>query len=417
MSEWLPVVLGDLIEVRHGYAFPGENIREQPPGDILLTPGNFAVGGGFKGDKFKYFDGLVPAEYVLEEGDLIVTMTDLSKESDTLGFPALVPGGFGPRYLHNQRLGKVVVKNGARIDKRFLFHLLKTSAYRHEILASATGTTVKHTSPSRILAYKTTIPDLKTQQAIAHVLGSLDDRLQLNRRMNETLEAMARALFKDWFVDFGPVRAKMEGRQPPGLSPEIAALFPDKLDREGKPEGWAFGVLQDLLILQRGFDLPASDRTLGPHPIIAAGGLNGHHSIAMARGPGVVTGRSGVLGNVHLLMEDFWPLNTTLWVREFRRAGPFYSFELLQLLDFEAFNAGSAVPTLNRNHVHGLPAVIPPPECVSAFETMASSLHRRVRKSKQESESLSALSDLLLPKLLSGELRVLDEECCMEHVA
>jgi type I restriction enzyme S subunit len=98
------------MDIKHGFAFPGENIRDVPPGDILLTPGNFAIGGGFKGDKYKYFDGVVPDEYVLNEGDLIVTMTDLSKQSDTLGYPAFVPESLGPRFLHNQRLGKVLIK-------------------------------------------------------------------------------------------------------------------------------------------------------------------------------------------------------------------------------------------------------------------------------------------------------------------
>lgn len=93
------------------------------------------------------------------------------------------------------------------------------------------------------------IPAVAEQRAIGRLLRSLDDKIELNRRMNETLEAMARALFKDWFIDFGPVRAKMEGRQPPGLSPEIAALFPDKLDEEGKPEGWAEATLDDVAAL------------------------------------------------------------------------------------------------------------------------------------------------------------------------
>ena len=87
-ETWTDVKLSEIIDVKHGFAFPGENIREKPPGDVLLTPGNFAVGGGFKGDKYKYFDGQVPEEYVLHENDLIVTMTDLSKQADTLGYPA-----------------------------------------------------------------------------------------------------------------------------------------------------------------------------------------------------------------------------------------------------------------------------------------------------------------------------------------
>ncbi len=159
-SEWVEIPLAAVMDVKHGFAFPGENIRDEPPGDILLTPGNFAIGGGFKGDKFKYFDGEVPADYVLSEGDLVVTMTDLSKQADTLGYPVIVPKPSGRRFLHNQRLGKVLIKNRAELDKGYLYNLLRTTDYRHEVLASATGTTVKHTSPGRILSYKARIPPL-----------------------------------------------------------------------------------------------------------------------------------------------------------------------------------------------------------------------------------------------------------------
>ncbi|MBW6496317.1 MAG: hypothetical protein K0B16_17540, partial [Burkholderiaceae bacterium] len=157
-ENWTEIVLSDVMEVKHGFAFPGKNIRDEPPGDILLTPGNFAIGGGFKGDKFKYFDGTVPDDYVLHENDLVVTMTDLSKQADTLGYPVLVPKARGARFLHNQRLGKVAIRANVRLDKAFLFYLLRTAEYRNEVLASATGTTVKHTSPGRILAHKVALP-------------------------------------------------------------------------------------------------------------------------------------------------------------------------------------------------------------------------------------------------------------------
>src|SRR5258708_35122359 len=130
-AEWRQVTLAEVMDVKHGFAFPGEHIHEQPPGDILLTPGNFAIGGGFKADKFKYFDGEVPDEFVLKEGDLLLTMTDLSKEADTLGYPALVPKAKGARFLHNQRLGKVIIRPEAEVDKRFLYYLLHPSEYRH----------------------------------------------------------------------------------------------------------------------------------------------------------------------------------------------------------------------------------------------------------------------------------------------
>jgi type I restriction enzyme S subunit len=240
-SEWQPTVLGEVAEIKHGFAFDGDFITDEPFGNILLTPGNFAVGGGFKGDKFKYYTGPVPDEFVLDEGDLLVTMTDLSKLSDTLGYPAVVPARVeGRLFLHNQRLGKVLVKDGKAVDQGFLHYLLRSSAYRDEILASATGTTVRHTSPARIKQFAFMRPAIEEQRDIGRVLRLLDHKIDLSRRIAETLEAMARALFKSWFVDFDPVRAKADGRDP-NLPKHIGDLFSDSFQSSELAEvplGW-----------------------------------------------------------------------------------------------------------------------------------------------------------------------------------
>lgn len=168
--------------------------------------------------------------------------------------------------------------------------------------------------------------------------------------------------------------------------------------------------MSDLFTLQRGFDLPSKDRRDGEYPILAASGPSGFHESHMVKGPGVTTGRSGVLGRVFYVHQDFWPLNTSLWVKDFRRATPLYAFQFLSLIDLAGFNAGSAVPTLNRNHVHGLPAVLPPREVILAFDCMADSLMQKHRQNEAESETLSQTRDLLLPRLMSGELRVAEVE-------
>ena len=263
MKEWVEVAIGDLINIEHGYAFKGQSIHDNPQdqSDILLTPGNFAIGGGFKGDKFKYYDGDAPEGFVLHPDDLLVTMTDLSKESDTLGYPALVPSRTdNKRYLHNQRLGKIKLKETNDVEFRYLYYVMCSRDYRNEILASCTGTTVKHTSPERIKQYHFLLPPKEEQQAIAHVLGTLDDKIELNRRMNRTLDAIAQAIFQDWFVDFGPTRAKMEGRQP-YLPTELWELFPDELvDSElGEiPEGWEWKTVKDCFDLTMGQSPPGS---------------------------------------------------------------------------------------------------------------------------------------------------------------
>ncbi len=177
-------------------------------------------------------------------------MTDLSKQSDTLGYPAFVPAcNEGRRYLHNQRIGKITLKDIAPTDARYIYYVMCSTECRNEVLASATGTTVKHTSPDRIKRFRFSLPPLQEQRTIAHILGTLDDKIELNRRMNETLDTMARALFKSWFVDFEPVRAKVEGTEA-RLPPAVSQLFPDGYDNSalGKvPLGWKVVGLSELI--------------------------------------------------------------------------------------------------------------------------------------------------------------------------
>ncbi|MBX7494259.1 restriction endonuclease subunit S [Qipengyuania sp. 6B39] len=257
-----------------------------------------------------------------------------------------------------------------------------------------------------VKAFHICLPSRDVQDAIADTLAALDDKIEVNRRINETLEAQARALFRDWFVDFGPVKAKMAG-DAPYLAPDLWSLFPNGL-KDGVPEGWKTGVLSDLLVLQRGFDLPKTKRTDGPYPVIAASGPSGTHNESRVEGPGVCTGRSGVLGGVYYVEGDFWPLNTSLWIKAYPNSTPLHAMFTLQEIDIAAFNAGSAVPTLNRNHIHQAPAAIPPMNVVEAFTSLASVCYAKISANEREGRTLVRVRDLLLPKLMSGEIRVGD---------
>jgi type I restriction enzyme, S subunit len=301
-----------------------------------------------------------------------------------------------------------IVRGNREADTRFLMYALSAA----DISGYLTGSTMPKLTQGNMNRIPLLIPPLPEQCAIAHILGTLDDKIELNRRMNETLETMARALFKSWFVDFDPVRAKAEGRDP-GLPTSIADLFPDCFEDSNLgevPEGWHVGRLDGVLVLQRGFDLPTPKRTIGPYPVIAASGPNGSHNQFMVRGPGVITGRSGVLGNVFYVHEDFWPLNTCLWVKQFKHSTPAFAFHLLRGLDFSLYNAGSAVPTLNRNHVHNLPVIVPSMSIIQAFEDHIVPLMKRQKVNVDETRTLATLRDALLPKLFSGELRIKDVE-------
>ena len=157
---WKVVTLGDYIQVKHGYAFKSKYFSDDETSNILLTPGNFKIGGGFYDKKFKYYldEGEIKEEYILNEDDLIITMTDLSKDGDTLGYPAIVPKIRDKRILHNQRLGKIEIIN-KEISKEFIYYLMCNPYYRYHILATATGTIVRHTAPKRVTNYKFALPN------------------------------------------------------------------------------------------------------------------------------------------------------------------------------------------------------------------------------------------------------------------
>jgi len=172
------------------------------------------------------------------------------------------------------------------------------------------------------------------------------------------------------------------------------------------PKGWEVGRLDDVLVLQRGFDLPKAKRVEGEVPIYAATRVTDFHNEAKVKAPGVVTGRSGTIGDVIYVQEDFWPLNTALWAKEFPKSEPLFAYYFLSSIDLKQFNAGAAVPTLNRNDIHGLDALIPPRSLQRKFQDVAGAMLKQARTLGLQIQNLRRTRDLLLPRLLSGQIDV-----------
>jgi type I restriction enzyme S subunit len=196
--QWRQCRLGDLLEIRHGYAFSGKYFGRTGT-HIVLTPGNFFDEGGFKdkGDNEKWYAGPIPRPYVLNSGDLIVAMTEQAE--GLLGSSAIIPKS--DLYLHNQRLGLVQVREDTT-DKTFLYYLFNLKLVRQQIRASATGVKIRHTAPSRIAEVTVTIPPLTLQREIADILSAYDESIAKNRRRIQILDEMARRLYREWFVEF-----------------------------------------------------------------------------------------------------------------------------------------------------------------------------------------------------------------------
>jgi type I restriction enzyme S subunit len=325
-----------------------------------------------------------------------------------------------------QRLFAIRTKK-ERLHGQFLYYALRSGGVRQDLQSRATGTTVQGIRQSQLRLVRIPVPPLPEQRAIADMLGVLDDKIDLNRRMNETLEAMARALFKSWFVDFDPVRAKAEGRDT-GLPPDLAALFPDRFaDSElGEiPSGWRPGTLTNLGLLnpetwsartrprqlryvdlsntKRGriettqcFDREAApsraQRVLRPGDTIVGTVRPGNGSYALVFEEGL-TGSTGFAAIRPRSAES----REALYLAA---TAPENIDRLAHLAD------GAAYPAVRPEVVLTTPVAIPPASVLSRFSVLVAPLLGRFAASEQESHTLAALRDALLPKLLSGEVRV-----------
>ena len=166
-------------------------------------------------------------------------------------------------------------------------------------------------------------------------------------------------------------------------------------DGEWIPDGWVEFTLVDLVVLQRGFDLPAKNRVVGGFPLITASGQDGTHNEGKVKAPGVVTGRSGTIGQVFLINNDFWPLNTTLWVKDFKGNDVIFCYYFLKRFPFSRFNSGSGVPTLNRNHIHPHSIAKPPLPEQKAIASVLGSLDDKIELLREQNETLEALAQTL----------------------
>ncbi len=272
-------------------------------------------------------------------------------------------------------------------------------------------------------------PDLPEQRAIAHVLGTLDDKIDLNRRMNETLEAMARALFKSWFVDFDPVRAKVEGRDT-GLPQDIADLFPERLvDSEKIPEGWEVGRLADAIELLSGGTpktsvaeywnggIPWYTPRDAPHQsdvfvidtqrTITQAGVDNSATKVLPSRTTVISAR-GTVGRLACLGRPMAMNQTCYGIRGAAGYKAFFTYWLVRntVEELRSRTHGTVFDTITRQTFTFIDSHLPPTDVAGAFEAAVKAIMERVLRNLHESRALAALRDTLLPKLMSGKLRL-----------
>lgn len=267
--------------------------------------------------------------------------------------------------------------------------------------------------------FRVPIPPLSDQQRITKVLDGLDDKIELNRKMNATLEAMAQAIFKSWFVDFDPVRAKMEGREPAGMDAETAALFPDRfevVDGREVPVGWRIGTLGDAIEVFDSKRIPLSKRERegrpGIYPYYGAASIVDYIDDFIFDGVYLLVGEDGsVINNdktpvIQYVWGKFWVNNHAHVLTGKGEVTVEQLFCCLRQTNIQPFVTGAVQPKLNQSNLNKIPFVQAEPEINRLFGEMVDTLFALIRSNVEQSRTLAALRDTLLPKLISGEIRV-----------
>lgn len=333
--------------------------------------------------------------------------------------------------------------------RRWLRYVLLSKPAKHLIDARLNTTVQKTLNLKDIRELGVPIPPKEERYKITNVIDAIENKMLLNTQTNQTLESIAQAIFKSWFVDFEPVKAKMavlaeggtreqaelaamgaiSGLSTDGANAgetelaqlqqqnpehyqqlaETAALFPSAMVESelGEiPEGWEVKNIENILELAYGKSLGKTERIDGNIPVYGSGGLTGRHNKHLVNGPGIIVGRKGTVGSIYWEKNNFFPIDTVFYVTPKNGIPLIYTYYLLQILGLENMNTDAAVPGLNRNNVYRLETVFSSVNLINAFSRIASSLQNEFDLLLDQSNQLSLLRDSLLPKLLSGELNL-----------
>ncbi len=408
MAEWV-----------NGLAF--RDIQFSQTGEPVIKIAE--IKGGIS-DQTAFTDQVFDASVHLRSGDLLFAWSGQPETSIDVSWWR------GPEGWLNQHIFRVTP--GREVDRGFFYYLLRYLRPNFVAIARNKQTTgLGHVTRRDLESIEAAFPPLDEQRAIAHILGTLDDKIELNRRMNETLEAIARALFKSWFVDFDPVRGKAEGRDP-GLPAHLADLFPDSFEDSelGEiPKGWRVGTLGELCQRpQYGFTASANNEPVGPR-FLRITDINKLPWIDWSSVPycelseaeqeqyrvstgDILIARMADPGHGVMIEEDVEAVFASYLIRFRPRDGVYARFiqywmrsdDYWELVD--ARRTGTTRASLNAQVLRAFSLIVPPFGAADAFGASVTALRSKVTANVAESRSLASMRDTLLPRLVSGELRI-----------
>jgi type I restriction enzyme S subunit len=423
----------DYVTLIRGITYKGDLVGK--PGPALLGLGSIHPGGGFREGDYKTYGGDCPLKLILSPGDLFVSLKGATKDGKMIGSVARVPPSVTSGRL-TQDTVKLEFRNAEKADaSSYLYWLLRTPQYRAYCDGRAMGSAVVALSRDDFLDYP--VPSFTSaRRSIVDVLERIEDKIELNRRMNATLEAMARALFQSWFVDFDPVRAKLDGRQPVGLDPGTAAHFPDSFqDSEAGniPKGWDVAKLKDLTTKIGSGATPRGGSEVyvdyGP-ALIRSQNVYDHEF--RWEGLARLTDKSAAeLKNVEVMENDVLlnitgdsilrtcvvdpealPARVNQHVAIIRaingipaRYLHFYLVQEPMKSFLMGMSAGATRHAITKGHLVSIDVLKPSALVLKAFEQRTTPWFAQIDANRSQSRTLATLRDMLLPKLLSGELQ------------
>jgi type I restriction enzyme S subunit len=439
-SEYPQAPIGKVAKVRSGFAFKSSDWQND--GIPVVKIAN-VKDGRLEMDGCSYVSkevALTAKDVLLDEGDILISMTGY------VGDLARVRIEDTPCAL-NQRVGRFHSYDRELIDPSYLFFHLRSKEIRSEIEQKAYGSAQPNVSAGGIEETCIYLPELKDQQAIAHILGTLDDKIELNRKTNKTLEAMAKALFKSWFVDFDPVRTKAEGR-PTGLPGEISDLFPDSFEDSelGEiPSGWEVTTVGEVTDLVTKGTTPTSIggafssegipfykvESISDEGHIIPGKcafIDDKSDALLARSRieegDILFSIAGTIGRVAQMTRFDIPANTNQALaiarpsrRRISSTLLFYFLRERGRIDLALSRTVQSVQAnFSLSELKSIPLALPQQSPRIALENIFDSLREKISSNQRNSFSVSALRDALLPKLISGEIRIPDAEKMLEEV-
>ncbi|OAP93093.1 hypothetical protein A4H96_01955 [Acidithiobacillus ferrooxidans] len=314
----------------------------------------------------------------------------------------------------------------SELEATFLYCYLRSALFQSQVTKLSSGSAQPQLPIRDFRNIEIPLPPLPEQRRIAHILGTLDDKIENNRKTAKTLEAMAQAIFKSWFVDFDPVRAKMAGESRESIckrlkiTPEILDLFPDRLvDSElGEiPEGWEVGTIIDIATISSGkrpenrLERPSEDAHI---PLWGGNGPIGFVTEPLIYESCILTGRVGTLGTFFRINTPCWPSDNTLIIRAIKNAYYEYVFFNISQIDMTLLNRGSTQPLLTQSDLSSQPIVIPSSDIIGSFHDVSYTLLQYANFFSLNYSYVVIARDTLLPKLISGEIRVPEAKYCVE---